>query len=220
MSTLSLKRRRDIARQKWQFIAVLVTVVLGVMMFAGTYNAYLNLGSSLEGTYERLAMADITVVGAEDGFVDAAAAMSDVDTAIERRQIDVPMDHDSLKERGSMFGTGAMIVLDEEHDGSFKQDTSPRYHARDVARFRSERENVPLILGSAIGSGGATEVKDRWDYAGPNSYNTWVGSRSEAQAVKLPLKTKKMSDIDLLKNKKVKDLKSSIESARVRIQNP
>ena len=45
-----------------------------------------------------------------------------------------------------------LIVLDEEHDGSFKQDTSPRYHARDVARFRSQRENVPLILGSATPS--------------------------------------------------------------------
>lgn len=45
-----------------------------------------------------------------------------------------------------------LIVLDEEHDGSFKQDTSPRYHARDVARWRSEHENVPLILGSATPS--------------------------------------------------------------------
>ncbi len=45
-----------------------------------------------------------------------------------------------------------LIVLDEEHDGSFKQDTAPRYHARDVARWRSERENVPLILGSATPS--------------------------------------------------------------------
>lgn len=45
-----------------------------------------------------------------------------------------------------------LIVLDEEHDGSFKQDTAPRYHARDVARRRSEQENVPLILGSATPS--------------------------------------------------------------------
>jgi primosomal protein N' (replication factor Y) len=45
-----------------------------------------------------------------------------------------------------------LIVLDEEHDGSFKQDTAPRYHARDVARQRSEQENVPLILGSATPS--------------------------------------------------------------------
>ena len=45
-----------------------------------------------------------------------------------------------------------LIVLDEEHDGSFKQDSAPRYHARDVARWRSEREDVPLILGTATPS--------------------------------------------------------------------
>ncbi len=45
-----------------------------------------------------------------------------------------------------------LIVLDEEHDGSFKQDTAPRYHARDVAHRRSQQENVPLILGSATPS--------------------------------------------------------------------
>ena len=92
MSTLSLKRRRDISRQRWQFLAVLITVVLGVTMFAGSFNAYLNLGSSLEGSYERLAMADMTVTGADDGFVDTAAAISGVADAIERRQADVPFD--------------------------------------------------------------------------------------------------------------------------------
>ena len=92
MSTLSLKRRRDILRQKWQFIAVLVTVVLGVMMFAGSYNAYLNLGTSLEGTYDRLAMADMTVTGANEGWVDSAASIAGVADAIERQQADVPMD--------------------------------------------------------------------------------------------------------------------------------
>lgn len=45
-----------------------------------------------------------------------------------------------------------LIVLDEEHDGSFKQDKAPRYHARDVANFRAENERVPLILGSATPS--------------------------------------------------------------------
>ncbi len=42
-----------------------------------------------------------------------------------------------------------LIVLDEEHDGSFKQDSIPRYHAREVARFRAQAEGIPLILGSA-----------------------------------------------------------------------
>ncbi len=42
-----------------------------------------------------------------------------------------------------------MIVIDEEHETSFKQDNTPRYHAREVARHRAEIERVPLILGSA-----------------------------------------------------------------------
>ena len=42
-----------------------------------------------------------------------------------------------------------LIVIDEEHETSFKQDSTPRYHAREVARRRAELERVPLILGTA-----------------------------------------------------------------------
>ncbi len=46
-----------------------------------------------------------------------------------------------------------LIVLDEEHDSSFKQDQPiPTYHARTVARWRAELENCPLVLGSATPS--------------------------------------------------------------------
>ena len=45
-----------------------------------------------------------------------------------------------------------LIVLDEEHESSFKQGTAPRYHARDVAIARASAEDVPLVLGSATPS--------------------------------------------------------------------
>ncbi|MDY0166510.1 MAG: primosomal protein N' [Thermoguttaceae bacterium] len=45
-----------------------------------------------------------------------------------------------------------LIVLDEEQEGSFKQDSVPRYHARDVALKRARMENIPLVLGSATPS--------------------------------------------------------------------
>lgn len=42
-----------------------------------------------------------------------------------------------------------LIVIDEEHDGAYKNDEGFRYHARDVARRRAEEAACPLILGSA-----------------------------------------------------------------------
>ncbi len=42
-----------------------------------------------------------------------------------------------------------LIVIDEEHETTFKQETTPRYHAREVARQRAQLERIPLILGSA-----------------------------------------------------------------------
>jgi len=45
-----------------------------------------------------------------------------------------------------------IIILDEEHESSYKSESSPRYHARDVAKFRCVQENAVLVLGSATPS--------------------------------------------------------------------
>ncbi len=45
-----------------------------------------------------------------------------------------------------------LVIIDEEHENSFKQDTAPRYHTRDVAGKRAALESVPLVLGSATPS--------------------------------------------------------------------
>lgn len=45
-----------------------------------------------------------------------------------------------------------VIIIDEEHESSYKQDNSPRYHARTVALERAQREDALLILGSATPS--------------------------------------------------------------------
>ena len=45
-----------------------------------------------------------------------------------------------------------LIILDEEHSENFKQDTTPRYHALDIADYRAKYHNIPLVLGSATPS--------------------------------------------------------------------
>ncbi|MGL6095855.1 MAG: replication restart helicase PriA, partial [Fimbriiglobus sp.] len=57
-----------------------------------------------------------------------------------------------------------LIVIDEEHENSFKQESTPRYHARDVAVMRARLANVPIILGSA------TPSLESWRNAESNGY--------------------------------------------------
>ena len=45
-----------------------------------------------------------------------------------------------------------LIIIDEEHDGSYKSGNNPRYHARQVAMHRCSNSKIPLIMGSATPS--------------------------------------------------------------------
>ncbi len=45
-----------------------------------------------------------------------------------------------------------LIIIDEEHDNSFRQQSSPRYNAKTIAFIRAKNNNIPIILGSATPS--------------------------------------------------------------------
>ncbi|ANI29725.1 primosome assembly protein PriA [Yersinia entomophaga] len=47
------------------------------------------------------------------------------------------------------FSRLGVIIIDEEHDSSYKQQDGWRYHARDLAVFRAREENIPIVMGSA-----------------------------------------------------------------------
>ncbi len=61
-----------------------------------------------------------------------------------------------------------IVVVDEEHDGSYKQDRAPRYHARDTAIVRARGAGVPVVLGSA------TPSMESWRNAREGKYHLWT----------------------------------------------
>jgi len=107
VSNLSRKRRRDIKRQKWQFLAVGVTIAIGVMTFAATYDSYRNLTVSYQRTYDRLAFADMTITGGADDLPDTLTAIPGVRAVSVRHSADVPITIGSKTLRGRLVGMPA-----------------------------------------------------------------------------------------------------------------
>lgn len=42
-----------------------------------------------------------------------------------------------------------IIIIDEEHDGSYKSETAPRFNAKEIAKYLAKKNDIPLVLGSA-----------------------------------------------------------------------
>ena len=73
-----------------------------------------------------------------------------------------------------------LIVVDEEHDGSFKQDNELRYHARDLAVWRAKQSDCPIILGSA------TPSLESWHKAQSGAYRLLQLTERAHAAAQLP----------------------------------
>ncbi len=83
------------------------------------------------------------------------SGLTDVQRAHHYRQIHEGHADVIVGPRSAVFapaGRLGLIVVDEEHESSYKQDTAPRYHGRDVAIKRASIENIPILLGSATPS--------------------------------------------------------------------
>jgi primosomal protein N' (replication factor Y) len=83
------------------------------------------------------------------------SALSDDERAEQWKRIRGGESHIVVGTRSAVFAPVsdlALIVVDEEHDHSYKQEEMPRYHARDVAVMRAKMCNAAVVLGSATPS--------------------------------------------------------------------
>ena len=73
-----------------------------------------------------------------------------------------------------------LVIVDEEHDGSFKQQDGMRYSARDLAVFRAHQSHVPIVLGSA------TPALETWANAASGRYTRLSMTQRAVAAAELP----------------------------------
>ena len=83
-----------------------------------------------------------------------------------------------------------IIIIDEEHDQSYKADTTPRYNAKDIAKYLAKKSNIPIVLGSAT----------------PDIVNYYKAQNEE---IKLLTLDKRANEADL-PNIKIVDLKEEL----------
>ncbi|MDO9150651.1 MAG: primosomal protein N' [Methylotenera sp.] len=102
-----------------------------------------------------------------------------------------------------------LIIIDEEHDSSYKQQDSMRYHARDVALVRAKRLNIPVVLGSA------TPALESWYNAMGNSVQTSNAAPSNSQPNKYGLLTLKQRAVTAAQLPKI----DCIDTTKVNLQH-
>ena len=83
------------------------------------------------------------------------SGLSPIERAGEWRKIKAGDSMVIVGTRSSVFSPVnnlGLIIIDEEHEPSYKSESSPRYHARDIAKYICRRLDIPLVLGSATPS--------------------------------------------------------------------
>ncbi len=94
--------------------------------------------------------------------------------------------------RSAIFAPAAdigLIIVDEEHDSSYKQDSLPKYHGRDVAIRRAQMLNIPILLGSA------TPALESWHNAHHNPH--WGGGPISLRSRPLGMQMPRVVTVDM-----------------------
>src|SRR5262245_8665039 len=93
--------------------------------------------------------------------------LSDAERAADWRRVAAGQVNVVVGARSAVFAPTrklGLIVIDEEHESTFKQESTPRYHGRDVAVMRARLENLPILMGSA------TPSLESWNNAQRGAY--------------------------------------------------
>jgi primosomal protein N' (replication factor Y) len=150
------------ATEERQFLPMLLHGITGsgkTAVYLSAMQAVLAKGRSAILLVPEIGLTPAVAADLHQIFGDEVAilhsGLSDDERAEQWRHIRNGESHIVVGTRSAIFAPApdlALIVVDEEHDHSYKQEEMPRYHARDVAVMRAKMCNAAVVLGSATPS--------------------------------------------------------------------
>lgn len=93
--------------------------------------------------------------------------LSDGERFLAWKRLELGLSRIVLGPRSAVFAPMknlGLIIMDEEHENSYKQETTPRYHAREVARWRAQNEKALFVMGTATPSLEAMRLSETGDF--------------------------------------------------------
>src|ERR1022692_2841412 len=136
-----------------------VTVSGKTAVYLAAMRSVLEAGNSAILLVPEIGLTPAVAADLHQGFADEVAilhsALSDQERAEQWHRIRNGESHIVVGTRSAIFAPVpdlALIIVDEEHDSSYKQEETPRYHARDIAVMRAKMSNAVVVIGSATPS--------------------------------------------------------------------
>jgi primosomal protein N' (replication factor Y) len=157
----ALDRLREAVAQR-RFTGILLHGVTGsgkTAVYLAAMRAVLDAGRSAILLVPEIGLTPAVAADLHRAFGDEVAilhsALSDKERAEQWHRIKNGEARMVVGTRSAIFAPVsdlALVIVDEEHDSSYKQEETPRYHARDVAVMRAKMANAVVVLGSATPS--------------------------------------------------------------------